>query len=84
VVAKVKERLAVHKQTAHRFHMERFILQKLNMVKEYWVEISNWFAALENLDDDVDINRASETIKENIKISAKTSLGYYELKKDKP
>jgi hypothetical protein len=36
------------------------------------------------LNDDVDINRAWETIKENIKISAKGSLGYYELKKHKP
>jgi hypothetical protein len=32
------------------------------------------------LDDEVDINRAWETITENIKISAKQSLGYYELK----
>jgi hypothetical protein len=31
-----------------------------------------------------DINRAWETIRENIKISAKVSLGYYELKKHKP
>jgi hypothetical protein len=29
----------------------------------------------------VNINRAWETIRENIKISAKESLGYYELKK---
>jgi hypothetical protein len=39
---------------------------------------------LENLDDHVDINRAWESIGENIKISAKESLGYYELKKHKP
>jgi hypothetical protein len=32
----------------------------------------------------VDINRAWETIRENIKISAKESLGYSELKKHKP
>jgi hypothetical protein len=32
----------------------------------------------------VDIKRAWETIRENIKISAKVSLGYYELKKHKP
>jgi hypothetical protein len=32
----------------------------------------------------VDINRAWQTIRENIKISAKESLGYYELKKHKP
>jgi hypothetical protein len=31
-----------------------------------------------------DINRALETIRENIKTSAKESLGYYELKKHKP
>jgi hypothetical protein len=41
--------------------------------------------ALEKLDDDdVDINRAWETIRENIKISAEEGLGYYEFKKHKP
>jgi hypothetical protein len=40
--------------------------------------------ALENLDIEVDVNKAWETIRENIKISAKESLGYYELKKNKP
>jgi hypothetical protein len=39
---------------------------------------------LENLDTEVDVNKAWETIRENIKISAKESLGYYELKKHKP
>jgi hypothetical protein len=32
----------------------------------------------------MDINKAWETITQNIKISAKESLGYYELKKHKP
>jgi hypothetical protein len=32
----------------------------------------------------VDINRTWETIREKIRISAKESLGYYELKKHKP
>jgi hypothetical protein len=32
----------------------------------------------------VDINRAWETIRENIKISAKEILGYYKLKQLKP
>jgi hypothetical protein len=32
----------------------------------------------------VDINRAWETIIQNIKIPAKESLGYYEVKKHKP
>jgi hypothetical protein len=38
---------------------------------------------LENLDSDVDIIRAWEIIRENIKISDKKSLGYRELKKHK-
>jgi hypothetical protein len=57
--------------------MERFNL-KLNEVEgkdQYRVEISNRFAALENLDTEVDVNNAWETIRENIKISAKESLG---------
>jgi hypothetical protein len=67
--------------------MERFNLKKLNEVEgkeQYRVEISNKFAVLENLDTEEDINRAWETIRENIKISAKESLGYHELKKHKP
>jgi hypothetical protein len=39
---------------------------------------------LEDLDAAVDINSAWETIGKDIKISAKESLGYYELKKHKP
>jgi hypothetical protein len=39
---------------------------------------------LEDLDTEVDVNIAWETIRENIKISAKESLGYFELKKHKP
>jgi hypothetical protein len=40
------------------------------------VEISNKFAALEHLDAGVDINRAWDTIRENIRISAKESPRY--------
>ncbi|PNF22162.1 hypothetical protein B7P43_G05764 [Cryptotermes secundus] len=83
VVAKVRERLAVSKQTTHRLHMERFNLKKLNEVEgkeQYCVEISNRFAALENLDTEVDVNKTSENIRENIK----ESLAYYEPKKHKP
>ena len=39
---------------------------------------------MENLNDDEDINRAWENIKENIKTSAKESLGLHELKQHKP
>jgi hypothetical protein len=86
-VAKVRERLAVSKQTAHTVNMERFNLKKLNEVEskeQYCVEISNRFAALENVDTEVDVSKAWEIIRENIKISAKESLGYYEVKKNKP
>jgi hypothetical protein len=40
--------------------------------------MKNKFAALENLDDNGDINRALETIRENIRISAKDSIGLCE------
>jgi hypothetical protein len=66
--------------------MERLNLKKLNkveVIEQHHVEISNRFAALELLDTEVRINRAWETIRENIKISAKESPGY-ELKKHKP
>jgi len=39
---------------------------------------------LENLSDSEGINRAWENIKENIKTSAKESLGLHELKQHKP
>jgi hypothetical protein len=70
----------------HRFLTERLSLKKSNEVEDeqYQVETSNRFTALQNLDDDVDINRAWESIGGNIKISAKESLCYYELKKHKP
>jgi hypothetical protein len=50
----------------------------------YHVEIWNRFAALENIDTEVDVNKAWEIPRENIKISTKESLDYYELKKHKP
>jgi hypothetical protein len=84
VVAKFGERLAVNKQRSYRFNMERFNLKKLNKVEgkeKYHVEVSNRFAALEDLDGEVEINSAWEMIEENIKISAKGSIGYYAMKK---
>ena len=57
------------KQAAQRFDKQRFNL-KLNEPKvreQYQIEITNRFAALENVNDDV--NRTSENIKENIKTS---------------
>jgi hypothetical protein len=65
VVAKVREKLSVNKQRSQRFNMERFNLKKLNEVKgkEQCVEVSNRFAALEDLDTEVEINSAWETIR---------------------
>jgi hypothetical protein len=40
--------------------------------------------SLENLNVDEDVNRAWENIKENIKTSAKDSLGMHKLKQHKP
>jgi hypothetical protein len=70
----------------NRVHMERFNFKKLSEVEgkeRYRVEVSNRFAALENLDTEGDVNESWETIRENIKISVKESLGYYEPKKNK-
>jgi hypothetical protein len=67
--------------------MERFNLKKLNEVKgkeQYRVDISNRFGTLENLDSEVDVKKSWETSRENIKITLKESLGYYELKEHKP
>ena len=81
MVAKLRERLALHKQTAQKFEGERFNLRKLKEleVKEkHQIEITNRFAALESLNVDEDVNRVWENIKKNIKISAKESLGLHE------
>jgi hypothetical protein len=62
VVAKVREKLSVHKQAAQKFYVVRFNLRKLKELevrKQYQIEISNRFAALENCDCE-DINRAWE------------------------
>jgi hypothetical protein len=87
VVAKFRERLAMNKQRSHRFHMERLNLKKLNEVEskeQICVEVSNRLAALEQSDTEEEIESDWEMIRENIKISAKESLVYFELKKHKP
>jgi hypothetical protein len=66
VVAKVRERLAVNKQGSQRFYMERFNLKTLNDVEgkeQLRVEVSNRIAALEDLETEVEINSAWETIR---------------------
>jgi hypothetical protein len=86
VVAKVRERLAVSKRAAQKVDTERFNVKKLNegdVNEQYRVTIRNKFAALENLEDSGDINGAWDNIRENIKSSAKESLGYCESKHHK-
>jgi hypothetical protein len=54
--------------------MDRFNLKKLNQVEvkdKYHVEVSNRFAALEDLDAEVEINTILETIKKISKCEPK-------------
>jgi hypothetical protein len=70
-VANVKDILAVKKQTPH---IEKFYFRKFNELEskqKYHNEVSNRFAALEDLDFDENINSDLETIKVNIKVSAR-------------
>jgi hypothetical protein len=87
VVAEVRERQSAKKQAAHKTDVERFNLKKLSereFRKQFQIEISNRFEALENLNDSEDVNRYWENIRENIKISAKETLGLYGQKQHKP
>jgi 50S ribosomal subunit-associated GTPase HflX len=66
--------------------VQRLNLGKLNELevrKQYQIKISNKFAALENVNDCENINRAWEDIQKNIKTSAKDSLGLYKLMEHK-
>jgi hypothetical protein len=74
VVRKVSERLAVSKRAAQKIDTERFDVKNLNegdVKEQYQVTIRNKFAALENLEDSGDINRAWDSIRENIKFRPK-------------
>jgi hypothetical protein len=67
--------------------MMRFNLKESNEIEsmeQYRIEISNRFATLEDLNAEVEINSAWETIRLNIKMSGKESLGYFKLNKHKP
>jgi hypothetical protein len=86
-VTKLRERISVSKRTRQNSDVERFDLKKLDdleVEEKYHVEISNRFAALERLDESCDINNAWESIRENIKTSAKDNLGCQKLKHNKP
>ena len=66
VIAKVRQRIAVGKQAAKRFDRQRFNFRKLNepeVRENYEIEITNKFAALENLNNDEDVNSTGSTLK---------------------
>jgi ABC-type hemin transport system ATPase subunit len=61
MMAKFKERLAVSRQTIHKFYVERFnlrILKELEGKEQYRVQISKSFVSLLNIKNEVDINKA--------------------------
>jgi hypothetical protein len=74
-VAKLRERISVSKRARKKYDLERFDLKKLDdvEVKEKCQVISNRL-----------INNDWESIRENIKISAKDNLRYHKLKHNKP
>jgi hypothetical protein len=59
-------------------------LNDIEVKEKYKVEISNTFVALENLNKSFNVNSAWESIRHNIKTSAKENLGYHRLKHNKP
>jgi hypothetical protein len=80
------EKISVSKRARQKFNLERFDLKKLDDIEikeKYQLQISNRFADLESLDENFDINNAGESIRENIKTSAKFNLGYQKLKCNK-
>jgi hypothetical protein len=67
--------------------MKKFNLKRLTEVEvkeKYCVEVWNRFPALEDLDTEININSVWQTMRENIKILVEESIGYYELKKQRP
>ena len=59
MIAEVRERLAVRKQIAQKFDVERFNLRKqieLEVRQQYEIKISNRLAALENFNESEDKN----------------------------
>lgn len=74
MVAEVRERLTVTERVMQKFHEERYCVNKLNEAESkelYYVKILNRLTTSENFDDDVNINRTCEEIREDIQISVK-------------
>jgi hypothetical protein len=69
VVAEVREAESVHKQSAPKFFVERFIMKRLiegNIGEDYQLKITSSFAVLENLKiDSMEISRAWKNIRDS-------------------
>jgi len=81
------ERLAVCKQAAQKVEVGRFNFRQkseMEIRKQYQIEITKRFAALGNLRDSWDIDRAWENIEEDITTSIGESIGLCELKQHRP
>jgi hypothetical protein len=86
MVVKLMNRLAVDEQRSliPCREVQSQETKEVEGKEQYSVGVSNMFAALEDLDNDMDINSAWELVRDNITISADESLGYNELRKHKP
>ena len=90
VIGKLRERLSVAKRIDQIVDIDRFDVRKLKdgeIKLQYQVQISNWFDALRTSNEDaseVDIHDTWENIRDNIKVAAGKSIGYYQVKKKKP
>jgi uncharacterized FlaG/YvyC family protein len=59
--------------------LRRWMWRELNegeVKEQYQVTIKNRFSALQNVEDNRDINNAWDAIRDNIKISAKKCIGH--------
>jgi hypothetical protein len=86
-VVKLRQRISVSKRARKKSDLQRCDLKKPDDVEvneRYQAEIPNRFAALQSLDESFAINNAWESIRENIKTTAKHNLGYHRLKHNKP
>ena len=82
MVTKVRERLAVSKQSAQNFDVERFnfrTLSELEVRKQYQIKVSKQVCSFGKFNDSKNINWAWENIKENNKSSNNENLGLSEL-----
>ncbi|KAJ4441174.1 hypothetical protein ANN_11025 [Periplaneta americana] len=87
VIGELRERLSVAKRVEQQVNITKFNILKLKdeeTKQHYQVEISNRFAILassDEVDKELDVNSMWENIRDNIKIAAEQSIGYYETKK---